>query len=67
MISIGILPSLQAKPFMLNRLMREHSLQRVKGKHVHLVSDSMVNPKAVTPHKEIVRRTCSWAPGGSAA
>lgn len=44
MCNIGVMPSLANKPYMLERLQRDHNLIRVDGKHVHLVEPTLNRP-----------------------
>lgn len=68
MVSIGVLPLLKNKPYMLERLMRDAGLQPVRGKHLHLVSNTAINPRVV---KQPLRAPISYRGpfngGGNAA
>jgi hypothetical protein len=67
MISIGVVPLLANKPFMLERLLRDAGLQKVQGDHLHLVSASAKNPKVVKPARKTITYRTNWNGGGDAA
>lgn len=69
MNSLGVLPALQARPYMLERLVRDHGLQRVQGKYLHLVSKDIASPRCKTPIRHIPKSTPpgNYPTGGDAA
>ena len=68
MVSIGVVPLLANKPYMLARLIRDAGLQKVQGNHLHLVSASAASPKVIKPtmRPPITYRT-NWGGGDDAA
>lgn len=68
MVSIGVVPALVNRPYMLERLIRDAGLQKVQGTHLHLVSASAASPKVIKPAKRapITYRT-NWGGGDDAA
>lgn len=62
MATIGILPSLVNKPYMLERLARDTGLVQVSGRHTHLVK-----PGQKVKAKPATIRTFGPYNGGGAA
>lgn len=62
MATIGILPALKNKPYMLERLARDTGLVKVTGRHTHLVSPGQTIKRKPAPYTP-----CPFNGGGEAA
>lgn len=67
MVSIGVVPLLANKPYMLERLIRDAGLQKVQGNHLHLVSASAASPKVIKQPTRPPITFRNWNGGGDAA